>query len=221
MAVKQAADALRHNLLEIASRQTSTPIEECFLSDKTILCGSRVLPLSELYAATPEPKHQLKVARKSYATPRTTAFNVQGFRIAVHRVTGEIRILQSVHAADAGTILNPMQCRGQIEGSIAQGIGVTLLERMIFNDSGAVINPNLRNYRIPAFADIPRSEIFFAKTHDAFGALGAKPMGEAPIIPISPALANALADATGIRFDSLPFTPDRIYKQLAEMQPAN
>jgi putative selenate reductase molybdopterin-binding subunit len=221
LAVKYAADALRNNLLELASRQTSTPIEECFLSDRTVICGGRVLPLSELYAATAEPRHQLKVARKSYATPRTTAFNVQGFRIAVHRVTGEIKILQSVHAADAGTILNPMQCRGQVEGSIAQGIGVTLFERMIFNEAGAVVNPNLRNYRIPAFADIPRSEIFFAKTHDKFGALGAKPMGEAPIIPISPALANALADATGIRFDTLPFSPDLIFKQLAEMKPTN
>jgi CO/xanthine dehydrogenase Mo-binding subunit len=177
--------------------------------------------LSELYAATPEPKHQLKVARKSYATPRTTAFNVQGFRIAVHRVTGEIRILQSVHAADAGTILNPMQCRGQIEGSIAQGIGITLFERMVFNDSGAVVNPDLRNYRIPGFAHVPKSEIFFAKTHDEFGPLGAKPMGEAPIIPIAPALGNALADATGIRFESLPFSPDRIFEQLAEIQAAD
>jgi putative selenate reductase molybdopterin-binding subunit len=146
---------------------------------------------------------------------------VQGFRIAVHRITGEIVILHSVHAADAGTILNPMQCRGQVEGSIAQGIGVTLYERMIFNDAGAVANPNLRNYRIPGFANVPRSEIFFAKTHDEFGPLGAKPMGEAPIIPISPALANALADATGIRFDSLPFTPDRIFRQLADLRPAN
>lgn len=220
-AVKQAADALHHNLLELASRQTSTPVEECFLSDRTVVCGSRSLPLSELYAATAEPRHQLKVARKSYATPRTTAFNVQGFRVAVHRVTGEVVILHSVHGADAGTILNPMQCRGQVEGSIAQGIGVTLYERMIFNDAGAVANPNLRNYRIPSFANIPRSEIFFAKTHDEFGPLGAKPMGEAPIIPVSPALANAMADATGIRFDSLPFTPDRIFRKLADLKPAN
>ena len=111
-----------------------------------------------------------------------------------------------------------MQCRGQIEGSIAQGIGITLFERMIINDKGAVVNPNLRNYRISAFADIPRSEVFFAKTYDAMGPLGAKPMGEAPIIPITPALANALANATGIRFESLPFSADRIFKQLAEIK---
>lgn len=220
LAVKRASEALRDSMLDIASRLTSTPLEQCTLGDGKVTCGSRTLSLAELYEATPEPKHLLKVARKAYGTPRTTAFNVQGFRIAVHRVTGEIRILHSVHAADAGTILNPMQCRGQIEGSVAQGIGITLLERMLFDEKGAVINPTLRNYRIAAFADIPRTEVFFAKTHDELGPLGAKPMGEAPIIPISGALANALANATGIRFTHLPFSPDRIFQQLAEIKQA-
>jgi CO/xanthine dehydrogenase Mo-binding subunit len=137
-----------------------------------------------------------------------------GFRIAVHCVTGEIRILQSVQAYDAGTILNPMQARGQVEGGIAQGIGATLFERMAIDATGTVVNPTFRNYRIPAFADIPRSEIYFADTRDRYGPLGAKPIGEAPIIPIGPAIGNALADATGIRFHSLPFSPDRIFGDL-------
>jgi hypothetical protein len=59
-----------------------------------------------------------------------------------------------------------------------------------------------------AFPDIPRTELFFADTHDRYGPLGAKPLGEAPIIPVSPAMGNALADATGIRFHSLPFSAD-------------
>ena len=80
------------------------------------------------------------------------------------------------------------------------------------------MNPTFRNYRIPAFADIPRSEIFFADTHDRYGPLGAKPLGEAPIIPVAPAMGNALADATGIRFHSLPFSADRIFSRLAELQ---
>jgi CO/xanthine dehydrogenase Mo-binding subunit len=143
---------------------------------------------------------------------------VHGFRIAVHRVTGEIRILQSIQAFDGGTILNPMQARGQLEGGIAQGIGTSLFERMVFDNTGAVINPTFRNYRIPAFADIPRSEIYFADTCDRYGSLGAKPVGEAPIIPVSAALGNALADATGIRFKSLPFSADRIFAQLAEVK---
>jgi putative selenate reductase molybdopterin-binding subunit len=182
-----------------------------------VQCGNRSITLKELHATSPF-QDKLHVARKAYNSPRSTAFMVHGFRIAVHRVTGEIRILQSVQAFDAGTILNPMQARGQVEGGIAQGIGTSLFERMVLDDTGAVINPTFRNYRIPAFADIPRSEIYFADTCDRYGPLGAKPIGEAPIIPIAAALGNALADATGVRFDSLPFGADRIFAQLAEVK---
>jgi len=73
----------------------------------------------------------------------------------------------------------------------------------------------LRDYRIPAFADLPRSEIFFADTYDKIGPLGAKAQGECAINPVAPAIANAIKNATGTRFLSLPFTADRIYLQLA------
>jgi CO/xanthine dehydrogenase Mo-binding subunit len=77
-----------------------------------------------------------------------------------------------------------------------------------------MVNPSLRNYRIPAFADVPASEVLFADTFDKIGPLGAKSQGECAINPVSPAIANALRDATGIRFTDLPFTPDRIYHKL-------
>jgi putative selenate reductase molybdopterin-binding subunit len=192
------------------------PVEHCVLEHGKVRCGSRSLPLQELHATAPLPS-KLHVARKAYGTPRSTAFLAHGFRIAVHRVTGEIRILQSVHAYDAGKIINPVQALGQVEGAVAQGIGITLFERMVIDASGAVVNPTFRNYRIPAFADIPRSEVFFADTHDRYGPLGAKPLGEAPLIPVSPAMANALADATGIRIHSLPLSADRIFSRLAEL----
>jgi CO/xanthine dehydrogenase Mo-binding subunit/aerobic-type carbon monoxide dehydrogenase small subunit (CoxS/CutS family) len=216
LGVERAAEALRENLLDLASQLSGVPVERCLLEDGHVRCGDRLLSLRQLYEAAPL-RDKLHVARKVYGSPRSTAFLAHGFRIAVHRVTGEILILQSVQAFDAGTILNPMQARGQIEGGIAQGIGTTLFERMVIDANGAVVNPTFRNYRIPAFADIPRSEIFFAQTHDRYGPLGAKPLGEAPVIPIAPAMGNALADATGIRFHSLPFSPDRIFERLAEL----
>jgi CO/xanthine dehydrogenase Mo-binding subunit len=217
LAVNKAADALKESLLDVASILTKVPAPECRIEHDQVQCGSRTIALKELYAACPF-RDKLHVSRKAYNSPRSTAFLVHGFRIAVHRVTGEIRILQSVQAFDGGTILNPMQARGQIEGGIAQGIGATLFERMVFDHAGAVLNPTFRNYRIPAFADIPRSEIYFADTFDRYGPLGAKPIGEAPIIPIAAALANALADATGVRFTSLPFSADRIFEQLAQVK---
>lgn len=110
-----------------------------------------------------------------------------------------------------------MQCRAQIEGAVAQGLGWSLLEKMVFDDAGRMINPAFRNYRIPAFADVPqRTEIYFADTHDVFGPLGAKSMSEAPIYPIAPALANALKNATGIRFHDSLLTPDRIFRRIFE-----
>ena len=217
LAVQKAAEGLRESLLDLASQVSGVPVELCRLEDGSVRCGDQSLSLQQLHDAAPL-RDKLHVSRKVYGSPRSTAFLAHGFRIAVHRVTGEIRILQSVQAYDAGTIINPMQARGQVEGGIAQGIGTTLFERMVIDASGAVVNPTFRNYRIPAFADIPRSEIFFADTHDRYGPLGAKPIGEAPIIPVSAALANALADATGIRFHSLPFSADRIFSRLAELQ---
>jgi CO/xanthine dehydrogenase Mo-binding subunit len=107
-----------------------------------------------------------------------------------------------------------MQCRGQIEGSVAQGLGRALYARMVFDGEVRVINPTLRNYRIPAFADVPRTAILFADTHDALCPLGAKGTGERPINPVAPALAGA----TGVRFRDLPFTPDRIYRSVFENQ---
>jgi CO/xanthine dehydrogenase Mo-binding subunit len=94
------------------------------------------------------------------------------------------------------------------------GFGWALTENMVY-DGGTIVNPALRNYRIPAFADVPPSEVFFADTYDTIGPLGAKSQGECAINPVAPAIANALADATGVRFAHLPFTADRIFSQLA------
>ena len=139
---------------------------------------------------------------------------MHGVRVAVNRVTAEIRILHSVHAADIGRLINPMQCRGQIDGAIAMGFGWALTENMVHDEAGAVVNPSLRNYRIPAFADVPVTEIHFADTYDSIGPLGAKAQGECAINPVAPAIANAIADATGVRFAHLPLTPDRIFSGL-------
>jgi putative selenate reductase molybdopterin-binding subunit len=217
LAVEKAATAMRDNLLELASQISGSPLDQCELEHGKVRCGARSLTLQQLYTNAPL-RNKLHVARKAYGTPRSTAFMAHGFRIAIHRVTGEIRILQSVHGYDAGKLINPEQARGQVDGAVAQGIGITMFERMVIDGSGAVMNPNFRNYRIPAFADIPRCEVFFADTHDRYGPVGAKPVGEAPLIPVSPAMGNAIADATGIRIHSLPFSADRIFSRLAGVQ---
>jgi CO/xanthine dehydrogenase Mo-binding subunit/aerobic-type carbon monoxide dehydrogenase small subunit (CoxS/CutS family) len=214
-ATYEAAEVLRDRILAFAARSWGTTPQRCKLEEDAVTSDGRRLGLADLYRAANEAGQPLQAMRKAYGTPRTIAFNVHGFRIAVHRITGEVRILQSVQGVDAGTVINPAQLRGQVEGGIAQGLGWALTERMIFDDQGRVVNPTFRHYRIPAFADVPRSEVYFAKTSDAFGPFGAKSMSESPINPVAPALANALADATGVRFHSLPLAPDRIYQAIA------
>ncbi len=221
-AVRLAAEALRERILDFASKNYGVTRDSCRLDHDAVTHNNTRVPLADFFAVARKAGRQLEVVRKAYGTPRSVTFQVQGFRIAVNRITGEIAILQSVHGADGGVIINPMQCRAQVEGALAQGIGWTLFEKMVFNDAGRMINPTFRNYRIPAFADVlQRTEVYFADTHDAFGPLGAKSMSEAPIYPIAPALANALTDATGIRFFDSSLTPDRIFQRIFESsQPA-
>ncbi|MEV5592332.1 molybdopterin cofactor-binding domain-containing protein [Streptomyces sp. NPDC052496] len=148
-------------------------------------------------------------------TPRTVAFNAHWFRVAVDPGSGEIRILRSVHAADAGTVINPMQCRGQVEGGVAQALGAALFEEVRLDGRGAVRTAAFREYRLPAFADVPRTEVYFTPTSDAIGPLGAKSMSESPFNPVAPALANALRDATGVRCTRLPLARDRVWRALS------
>jgi putative selenate reductase molybdopterin-binding subunit len=215
-AVALTAAALSDNILAYAGQYTGTDPSTWRIEDGFVVSDDKRISLVDLHVAGVRDGHRFEAKRKAYLSPRTTAFNVHGIRLAVHRMTGEIRILQSVHAADIGKLINPMQCRGQIDGAIAMGIGWALTENMVHDAEGRVVNPALRNYRIPAFADIPRSEVFFADTFDKIGPLGAKSQGECAINPVAPAIANAIKNATGVRFPSLPFTPARIYSQLAD-----
>ncbi|MGE0095556.1 MAG: molybdopterin-dependent oxidoreductase [Alphaproteobacteria bacterium] len=214
-AVHITAEALRDDILAFASRHTGVEREQCRLDNDAVICGNRRIRLAELHAAGAKIDHRFEIGRKAYLSPRSIAFNVQGVRLAVNRVTGEIRILYSAQAADIGRLINPMQCRGQLDGAIAMGYGWALTENMVY-DEGRMVNPQLRNYRIPAFADTPHTEIFFADTHDSIGPMGAKSQGESAINPIAPAISNALANATGVRFAHLPFTPDRLFTKLCE-----
>ncbi|MFC7051552.1 molybdopterin-dependent oxidoreductase [Hansschlegelia quercus] len=205
-AVFAAAIALRDKLVAAGAALLGADIAECALDENGVAFGNRRLTLAEIGA--------LSAIGEAAGTPRSVAFNVQAFRVAVHRVTGAIRILRSVHAADAGTVMNPNQCRGQIEGGVAQAIGAALYEHVDVDAAGAVTTRTFRSYHVPAFADVPRTEVLFAKTSDALGPLGAKSMSESPFNPVGAALANALRDATGQRFAALPLTPDRIYDRL-------
>ena len=204
-AVLHAARALRTLLLEAAGPAAVG------LGVDAVLLRSGQLTLKDVAASASAP---IRAEGHWAGSPRSVAFNAQWFRIAVDPGTGELRILRSVHSADAGTVLNPLQCRGQIEGGVAQAIGATLAEQVVLDENGEVTTAGFRQYHLPTFADVPHTEVIFARTDDAIGPLGAKSMSESPFNPVAPALANALRDATGVRFTDLPFTRDRIWQRL-------
>jgi putative selenate reductase molybdopterin-binding subunit len=208
------AEAMRDDILDFAARHTGADRAQCRLDNDAVICGNKRILLKELHAEGAKLNHRFTVGRRAYLSPRTIAFNVQGVRLAVHKVTGEVRILHSVHAADIGRPINPMQCRGQLDGAVAMGYGWALVENMV-HDEGHMVNPQLRNCRVPVFADTPHTDLFFADTVDKIGPLGAKSQGECAINPVAPAVSNALANATGVRFAHLPFTPDRLFADLA------
>jgi putative selenate reductase molybdopterin-binding subunit len=212
-ATQRAAEALQQRVAAFAA--TSAEARDALAAHAGIKSDAeRCAALASLAQAARQADVDLSAAGSDDGTPRSVAFNVHGFRIAVNENTGEIRILRSVQAADAGTVINPMQCRGQVEGGVAQALGAALYEELILDANGAVLNPSFRNYHIPAWGDLPHTDVLFAQTSDNLGPLGAKSMSESPYNPVAAALGNALADATGVRFHHLPFRRDRIWAEL-------
>jgi CO/xanthine dehydrogenase Mo-binding subunit/aerobic-type carbon monoxide dehydrogenase small subunit (CoxS/CutS family) len=214
LATERAARALAAKILAFAAAQTSTATESCRLEADAVIAAGARLPLAQLAQTANAAGAPLDSAGHATGSPRSVAFNVQAFYVAVNTGTGEIRILRSVHAADAGRVINPMQCRGQVEGGVAQAIGAALYEQMLFGPQGAIANPSFRNYHIPGFADVPTTEVMFADTYDRIGPAGAKSMSESPYNPIAAALGNAIRAATNTRLHATPFAPDLIWDRL-------
>ncbi len=144
-------------------------------------------------------------------------FEAQIAEVEVNKETGHVKILKMWDAHDIGKAINPQSVEGQIEGSIAMGIGYTFYEDLKFRN-GRVVNPNFANYRLPKSLGTVPIETILIETDDPEGPFGAKGMGEASLLPTSAAIANAIEDAIGVRMKELPITPDKILKALKEKE---
>jgi CO/xanthine dehydrogenase Mo-binding subunit len=137
-----------------------------------------------------------------------------GAEISVDEETGAISVEAYASVSDVGRCINPQQCEAQDEGAVMQGIGHTLLEEMVY-EGGTLLNANLVSYRVPRAEDVPpRLDSLFVENGDGAGPFGAKGVGEGSLIPVSPAIANALARLTGVRLNELPLTPERVWRAL-------
>jgi CO/xanthine dehydrogenase Mo-binding subunit len=127
--------------------------------------------------------------------------------------TGAVRVTDAVLAVDVGTVVNPVAHRGQLEGGFVFGLGGALLEEMHVED-GAVTTLSLADLKIPSVADVPRLRIVQIPTLEGPGAFGAKMAGELTNAPVGPAVANAVAAASGVRVRELPVTAERVHRGL-------
>ena len=192
-----------------------------FGSTGSVVAGGAVHAAAQDLAARlaagerPAPDAPLIGLGEHHGDPRAAAYNVHAVRVAVHPPTGEVRVLRSIHAADAGRVLNPEQLRGQVEGGVAMGYGSALAEEVRLVD-GVVTTRTLRDYRFPQVGQVPHTRVLLAETTDPLGPYGAKSMSEAPYNPVAPAVANAVRDATGVRPHALPMTRDRVWRLLQE-----
>ncbi|MBB2977161.1 CO/xanthine dehydrogenase Mo-binding subunit/aerobic-type carbon monoxide dehydrogenase small subunit (CoxS/CutS family) [Microbacterium endophyticum] len=216
---------LKERMLRIAAAVTNTAASAALLQADGILTPTRLVTFAEIIAAAPADQltaDGLTADGSEFGDLRSIAFNVHAVRVAVHVETGIVRVLQSIQAADAGVVLNPAQCRGQVEGGAAQGIGSALYEEVMI-DEGQVTNAVFRTYRVPQFADVPDTEVYFAETSDELGPFGAKSMSESPYNPVAPAIGNAIARAIGARPFEQPFSRDRVWRltQVGDSAPSS
>ncbi|MBW2609679.1 MAG: molybdopterin-dependent oxidoreductase [Deltaproteobacteria bacterium] len=133
--------------------------------------------------------------------------------VDVDRETGQVSVIRLKGAHDCGQAINPMQAEGQLEGSACQGLGQSLYEDLL-EEKGQVMNPSFLEYKVPTALDMPVIENDLVEQPDPGGPYGAKGMSEGSIIAISPAIANAVYNAVGVRIMDLPITPEKILKFL-------
>jgi xanthine dehydrogenase molybdopterin-binding subunit B len=143
--------------------------------------------------------------------------------VVVNPVTGWITVPKIWIAHDIGRALNPTLVRGQVEGSVYMGLGEALMEEQEFRRlpkklSHALVHkfPSILEYKSPTSLDMPEVFTELVEEPDPKGPFGAKEVGQGPLLPIMPAVANAVYDAVGVRIDEVPITPEKIVKALAE-----
>jgi CO/xanthine dehydrogenase Mo-binding subunit len=133
--------------------------------------------------------------------------------VEVDRETGEVRPTEVWVAHDVGRALNPLLVEGQVEGSIYMGLGEALMEEQVFR-KGVHKIPSLLEYKSPTTLETPEIHTILVETDDPEGPFGAKEAGQGPLLPVIPAVANAVHDAVGVRIDETPITPDKVVKAL-------
>lgn len=143
------------------------------------------------------------------------SFSASVCEVDVDLETGKVRVLNFWDAHDCGTAINPMAVEGQVEGAVVMGMSETMYEDEVFDQHGKLLNADLHNYLIATSADMPIIDSIIVDSFEPQGPFGAKEVGEGATLPVLGAIANAIADAIGVRIFELPITPEKILNGLA------
>jgi CO/xanthine dehydrogenase Mo-binding subunit len=229
-AVFQAASTVRDVLLDRASKHfeerpealdiadarvfvKEEPENALRLDEVTAMCAAEGLPLSNLalfrapFTARLDPENL-----QGDVFPDFT-FGAHAVEVAVDTETGEIALLKSVGCHDVGRAINPAAVEGQIQGGGAQGLGYALMEEVQVRE-GIIQTPSLSEYLIPTSRDLPITKAIILESGTGVGPFGAKGVGEPSLTPAAPAVANAVANAIGVRIYDLPLTPEKVLAAL-------
>lgn len=240
-AVLQAAETARMQVLTAVAQAWGEDIQDLDIIDGTVISykSEESVPLKDIAINGVQRKDGTFVGgpvvaqgrfMPDYVTPLDPETG-QGPRAVVHFTTGaqavevevdtetgEVQVLKIVSAYDVGKAINPEMVRTQMEGGAVQGLSTALLESIIL-DQGRPRNPNFTDYRIATAVDAPlETENIIIEVPQDDGPFGARGVGEHPMVPTAPAIANAVYNAAGIRIDSMPLTSEKIWEALQSRQ---
>ena len=228
-AARKAAEDIRAQLVKAAAAKTGQPVEHFVLENdrvvslsnpefgmsfdeavKEAIAGSGALVAKGTFISTPMGG-KFKGATAGLAP--AYSMNAYVAEVDVELDTGQWRCRKVWAAHDCGKVLNRLSVEGQIEGSIHMGLGQVMTESMDYH-FGRLRTANFLDYKIPTAKEMPEVECILVESNDAEGPFGAKEAGEGPLLPILPAVVNALYDAVGVRLYDMPMTPDKVWSAM-------
>jgi CO/xanthine dehydrogenase Mo-binding subunit len=230
-AVLSAARLLRAKILDVAAEKFGCATADLLLCEGEVVClrTEESCPLPELFSYAYSHRVALNATgfaemptadRKAITFPWAFSYFACGAQVAqvlVDIETGIVRVERVVAAQDVGKAINPRGVRGQFEGGLVQGYGMAIMEELVY-EKGQCLTPTLNEFLIPTATDIPKITSVIVEVPDPKGPYGARGMGEAPLTPVPAAVANAIADALGVRIQALPLTPEKVLAVLAERE---
>ena len=220
MAAKKAAEQAAWEIRKVAARMLGGVSAEhirlaghaCHTPDGRSVT-LREVALNSLHVTD---QQQIMGTASAVSLKSPPPFTAQFAEVEVDTETGEVRVLKLVSAVDCGRAINPVLAEGQIEGAATQSLGYAVCEEGVLDAAGRHLATNLRDYHIFDATEMPAMETILVETHEPYGPFGAKAVAEIPVNAIAPAIANAVADATGVRIHRLPLTPERVLRALRE-----